>query len=388
MRRARAGVRRGTAGFTLIEMMVAVLIATAGVILAAKVGQVIVRQSAKGRQNTTFRDRTGLLTKQLRADIRSAGIGSTGAVAVDRGVNTWNQMAFGTPAGFAAIPIVAGANNLGAVAIGPETTVVGSDAIQLVVPDPSSTFRTQGYAAANQNVITLEIGAAMNCPFQMVYVSDHTAPNGAGRSQILFVNAFAGNAVTTNGNLQFTVAPGSDVMCARVSTYWVDQNGWLHRSDLSGPNVGLIAVGGSDVHFDPTNVAIDALGPGVLDLQIAYRVSSEVYTQNGLGAPVGQPNRTWIYEGVGGNADALMTSAQQWFEVRMVRINLLARALRRIQPHAGGNQNIARREDAAGLPPFPLTRALGSEWVTASDTLTNLRYFDLGAASGVPAEPF
>ena len=223
----------------------------------------------------------------------------------------------------------------------------------------------------------------------MVYVVDHTAPTGAGRAQILFVANYPPNAVNTVGNLQFTVAPGSDVMCARVSTYWTDTTGWFHRSDITGPGVGLVNLGGTGPTFaDGTNVATDALGPGVLDLQVAFRVSSEVYTQAGAVAPVNQPQRTWIYEGVAGNADARMVGTQQWFEVRMIRVNLLARNLRRIQPHVGGNANIARVEDAAALPPIPLTRALGAEWVTATETLTNLRYFDLGAAAGVAAEPY
>ena len=382
-------MRRATAGFTLIEMMVAVLIATAGVVLAAKVGQVIVRQSAKGRQNTSFRDRTGLLTKQLRADLRSAGIGATGAVAVDRTPNTWNQMGWDTPAGFFAIPVAVGANGAGG-AVGGRTVVPGSDAIQLVVPDPASSVRTQGFTGAGQDVLVFELGATLNCPSNMVYVVDHTAPNGAGRSQVLFVDAYPPGAVDTRGTLQFTVAPGSEVMCARVSTYWTDTDGWLHRSDLSGPNVGLVPIGVAPnvVYVDPTNVATDVLGPGVLDLQIAYRVSSEVYTQNGVAAPVGQPQRMWIFEGVGGNADALMGTTQQWFEVRRVRISLLARNLRRIEAHTAGNEDIIRREDAAALPPLPFDRALHAEWVVATETLTNLRYFDMGAASGVPAEPY
>lgn len=373
-------------GFTLVEMMVAVAVASTGVVLAAEVAQVIIIQSQKGRQNSDLGGRTGLVTRQLRADLRSAGIGSTGAVAVDPGIAAWTLMGVPTLAGFTAIPVVAGANGLGAVGLGGLTTVGGSDAIQLVVADPDSAVRTLGFSPANQDVIGLDPNdPPINCPSGMIYVVDHSGPTGAGRTQLMFVDGFPPNSINATGVLQFTVASGSEVMCARISVYWVDTAGWMHRSDLSGAAAGLVNLGGP-VWVDPANVATDQLAPGVLDLQVAYRVSAEVYTQNAQVPPVGQPRRTWVGEGVAGNADALMTN-RMWFETRSVRINLLARSLRRIDSQ-NSVRNVPRVEDASALPPINLTRALKAEWVTATETLTNLRYFDYTAPSGTVAEPF
>jgi prepilin-type N-terminal cleavage/methylation domain-containing protein len=376
---------RRRAGFTLVEMMVAVLVGSVGVVLAAKVAQVIVRQSAKSRQTTDFHSRTRLVTKQLRADIRTAGMGSTGAVAVDPAVAAWAGMRFNTAAGYPAIPAVKGVNNLGAVAVGGATTLAGSDAVQLVVPDPGTTVRSQRYSQVNTNTILLDPTAPpMNCPTQMIYVSDHSGPNGAGRAQIMFQAGVVPNGVTTTDLLQFTVGPGSDVSCARVSTYWVDTLGWMHRSDLSGPGALPTALGNLVV-ADPASPG--ALAPGVIDLQLAYRVSAEVYVQNGAAPPVGAPSAFWIFEGVVGNPDAFMATDAMWFEVRMVRFNLLSRTVRRVEAHPT-TQNIARREDAAALPPIPLTRALNVDWIVSSEALTNLRYFDLSTARGVRAEPY
>ena len=39
--------------------------------------------------------------------------------------------------------------------------------------------------------------------------------------------------MTIDGVLQLSVAPGSDVMCARISTYWVDNLAVFHRNDLT-----------------------------------------------------------------------------------------------------------------------------------------------------------
>jgi len=377
---------RGRRGFTLIEMMVAVLVGSAGVVLAAKVAQVVITQSAKGRQSTDFHSRTRLVGRQLRADIRSTGIGSTGAVAVDNNIAVWTQMSVLTTAGFSAIPVVAGANNLGGVNIGGATTFGGSDAVQLLVTNPDTAVRTIGFSAANQDILNLDPNdRAINCPSGLIYISDHSAPTGGGRTQLLFVDGYPPNGIDTTGVLQFTVAPGSDVMCARLSVYWTDTQGWMHRSDLSGAAAPIINLGGP-VWVDPSNVGPDSLAPGVLDLQVAYRVSAEVYTQNGQVRPVNQPARTWAFEGVAGNADPLMAGTM-WFEVRMVRVNLLARTLRRVDAKVQA-RNVPRREDAAGLGPIVLNRSLGAEWATATETLTNLRYFDYTAPSGAVAEPY
>ena len=378
---------RARRGFTLIEMMVAVLVATIGVVLAAKVAQVVIHQSTKGRQSTDFHARARLVTRQLRADLRSAGVGSTGLVTVDRGI--WGvPRIFSTPAGFDAIPAVIGLNNV-VGAIGGRTIRPNSDVVQVIVPDPDTAVRTNGINPSGQNIIGTQ--DPLTCPGNLVYVSDNSSPTGQGRAQLFFATGFTPNSVVTAGNLQFTVAVDSNLMCARMSVYWVDDQAWLHRSDLSGQGAGLDALGGI-VFVDNGSVATDMVSPGVLDLQIAYRISAELYRQNGAAVPVGVPRAAWAFEGDAATADATFgylgpAAPEHWSEVRMVRVNMLMRTMRRVNANAS-NRNIARREDAAALPPIPVTRALQAEWVTATEPLTNLRYFDLGAPAGVVAEPY
>lgn len=368
---------RRRAGFTLVEMMVAVLVGTVGVVLAAKVAQVIVRQSAKGRQSTDMHSRGRLVSRQLRADIRTAGVGSTGAVGVDVNVPAWLQMSFQSPSGFDAIPAVVGADGIGGVGVGGATTLAGSDAIQLVVPDPGSVVRTEGFAESGNTFIDLPVLTTLNCPGPIIYVSDHTGPTGAGRTQVMFVRNVVGNRVNTWDQLKFAVAPNSDLMCARISTYWVDDQGWLHRSDLSGPNPGGLQNLGGRVFADAG--ADTPLSPGMLDLQVAYRVSAEVYG----GAPPAVPEAFWAFDTTG-MADAFMGTDTNWFEVRMVRFNLLSRALRRVDVNPTLVPVNARENGA--LHNLPVS--IGPEWIASSETVTNLRYFDLTTARGVEADPY
>ncbi|MCA9548647.1 MAG: prepilin-type N-terminal cleavage/methylation domain-containing protein [Myxococcales bacterium] len=368
---------RRRAGFTLVEMMVAVLVGTVGVVLAAKVAQVIVRQSTKGRQSTDMHSRGRLVSRQLRADIRTAGVGSTGAVGVDRAIPAWAQMFVTSSSGFEAIPAVAGADNIGAIPIGGANTLAGSDAIQLVVPDPGSAVRTEGFAESGNTFIDLPVLTTLGCPGPIIYVSDHTSPTGAGRTQVMFIRNVVGNRVNTWDQLKFAVAPNSDLMCARVSTYWVDDQGWLHRSDLSGPNPGPLLNLGGWVYADPA--AAGQLAPGMLDLQVAYRVSAEVYG----GAPPAVPAAFWAYDTTG-MANGFMGTEFNWFEVRMVRFNLLSRALRRVDGNATTFPLNGRENGAVHNLPI----SIGPEWIASSEAVTNLRYFDLTTARGVEADPY
>ena len=175
-------------------------------------------------------------------------------------------------------------------------------------------------------------------------------------------------------------------MCARVSTYWVDNLGWIHRSDLTGAAVVPIHIS-FPVYVDGSRADDDVIAPGVLDLQVAYRLSAEIY--RAAGQPVPPPGAgEWAFESSApGTANNFMigaVNAANWFEVRMARANLLVRTLRKIR-HKGAMRAPGAREDG---PAIQVLRETSSDWITTSETVTNLRYFDFGAPAGAPAEPY
>lgn len=384
----RSAEIRRRSGFTLIEMMVAVLIGAIAVVAAAKVAEIVLRQSAEGRQRTDFSSRAQLLGRQMRSDLRVAGVGATGAVAVDDTVIPFNTLATPSAGNYPAIPVIGGANNINGAAIGGVTLLPGSDAIQVLVPNPTTVQRTSDYSRRPGNQVMVPnpaVYAPANCP--MLYISDHSGPTG-GRSHLARINNIGAGAVVIEGTLQFTVAPDSDVMCARLSTYWIDDQAWLHRSDFTGAG-GLVQLS-SSVWVDSSNVGADRVVPGVLDLQIAYRVSAEAY-RLAQQAPPGPANIAahWAFAGGGSPLDGLMNTPSSWFEVRQVRFNMLGRTLRKIQEQAG-SRAYARLEDGASFNPGTIDVPWHhpAEWTTSSENVTNLRYFDLRTPSGMAAEPF
>ncbi len=389
-------------GFTLLEMMVALLVGALSVVVAAKVAQVVIRQSAQGKQSTDFSTRSRLLGRQLRNDLRAAGHGSTGAVAIDRGSPPWNQGGgLGVVInGKAALPVVAGANNLGAMTIGTTPVQPNSDAMMVIVPNPGLSGITAGWSQAGSVRINLDPPPVIpaipgyqplaNCNSSYIYVVDHTAPNGAGRAQLMNIATLVGSSITTTDSLQFTLAPGSSVMCARLSTYWVDANGWLHRTDF-GPNPAPVQIGNGLTYVDRNQVGNDLAAPGVLDLQIAYRFSSEVYNNVGqIIPPASDIWRQWAYEGRAGNLDGLLQGPpadrlENWFEVRRVRFNALLTSVRRVDPRTSGTKTRLGREDGGQSI---VDRPLRAEWLTTVESLTNLRYFDHGAPARVRPDPY
>src|SRR5262249_4131485 len=125
--------------------------------------------------------------------------------------------------------------------------------------------------------------------------------------------------------LQFTIAPGSDVMCARISTYWVDTKFWLHRSDFDPAGGGATITGGNGVVLRTTNGAGDAIAPGLVGLQVADRFPCSA---PGLGSATPEVGR-WAYGPPGPPSGYGPTAGgREWFEVRRVRINMTGRALR------------------------------------------------------------
>lgn len=385
------------AGFTLVEMAVAIVVGSVSVVVAAKVAQLVIRQSARGRQSSDFNNRSQLLSRQLRFDIQAAGSGSTGAIAVDTSVSPWNGGMTIDVNGKSCIPAVAGVNNVAPIGFSGTNIQPGSDALMVVVPNPGLSGNTIGWNRAGQQTIDLDVPFGnpapttqplASCTSNIIYAVDHSAPNGAGRAQLLVLNSLVVDTITTAGTLQFTLAPGSTVMCARVSTYWVDDQGWMHRTDLQpgGTPVTLNNL----VAVDSSQVGTDLVSPGVIDFQVAYRFSSEIYDRVGLTIPpASNIPAQWAYEGDPANPNAILTGSmlnlQNWFEVRRVRVNMLLRSVRNPDPINVGQKTLQPREDG---PVANVDRMFRTDWVTTSETLTSLRYFDLHASSGVDSEPF
>lgn len=371
-------------GFTLVEMMVAIAVGAISVVVAANVAGVVIRQRAKAKEVTDLTGRARLVTRQMREDLRVAGYGSTGAIAVDPA--QWPSV--NTPTGgYPAIPAVLGLNG----------AVGASDAVQLVVPDPATVRlvlaqMTAGAAVSFDGPNLVGGAPALLCPTGVAYVSDHTSPTGAGRAQVFQINPLTGIA---QDNMQFDIAAGSEVMCARVSTYWIDAPAppatpMLRRSDWR-PLAGPVAMGPLR-RLAPAANGSDIVAPGILNMQVAYRVSAEAFIDTGT--PIGAGVTGWAFAlpaDFGVNLDIPGPGLNnpvtpRWFEVRQVRINLLARTMRKMDIDTG-NRNLNLREDQAGNT-IPLLRDLRADWVTASEALINLRYFDLGAPPGVDAEPY
>jgi prepilin-type N-terminal cleavage/methylation domain-containing protein len=379
--------RTNRRGFTLVELMIAVVIAAFTVLVAANVATVVVRQAAKGRQATDFNSRARVIGKQLRHDIRLAGIGSTGLITASGTFAAFTSAT--TFGGYQAMPVIRGCNNVA----GPAPILAGSDVVQMVVANPSIHATTDQISAAAATTLTMDPLAALggfapgSCP--LVYIVDHSTPGGNGRTQIAVNLGPAGNVIQVGDPLNFAVAQGSDVMCARISTYWVDDTdgdgfgNFLARSDITGapgPNVcaGVFLPAG----FGPA----DMIAPGVVDMQIAYNFSAEVFRNAGVGLAASEDAR-WAYNGVG-NVDPLIAAAPlDWSEVRMVRFNILTKRMRAIDNFATTVLvPVAPTEDRAGMGPLPA--AVTPEWLTATEVLTNLRYFDAGMPANVLAEPY
>lgn len=366
-------------GFTLLEMMVALGVSAIVVLTTAEVARYAVSASEGGGQRTELSSRVQLATTQLRADLMRAGSGSTGAVAgngVAWGAGGINVLSAGN--NFSAIPVVRGLDNVPAgTTVGGVLVREGSDIIQLVVPglDPNDLQLTT--AVSEANTLALEapvpLPGGRTCPF--LYVVDHGAPNGAGRTQLLNYVPGTSAPISLLDPLAFTVSPGSEVTCARISTWWVSDNRELRRSDLL-PGAAFSTIG--EIFSTPNAAGIsDVVSPGVEDLQIAYVFSSmapgTTPAQRTYGAPGAQ-----FYD-----VRAQVPSA--WFEVRSVRYNILGRALR-AAASAGGSPTVPVVENRAA--PLVLNGRYSFTAGRGAVELTTLRMFDDSAESTLTAEPY
>lgn len=365
-------------GFTLVEAMVAIAVGAIAVVMSANIAALVIRNNTQSEQRSDVHTRTRIVFEQLRADIRSAGMGSTGAIGVDVSDALFASMAIVTDGGRAAIPAIAVANN-----VSDGSFRLSTDAIQLVVPNAAIIVRTVD--RAQDGTRQLPVDGQLDATCELAYIHDHTSPTGAGRVQVAWIQAASPTQVTLENNLVFTVAPGSQVMCARISTYWLDEDGWLRRTDLrAGASAARVAV--SEVWLSAADQN-DRLAPGVEAFQVAVALSAEGFRQ--LDPPVPQPTHPagrWAFTGRDPNANAVLLGAdrQVWFEIRQVRVNVYARRMRAAVPERQPF-NAEPRED--GLE-FTIMFGSGGEWVTASEAAVNLRVFDSATSAEMRAEPY
>lgn len=320
-----------------------------------------------------------VLGHQLRSDLRIAALGSTGAIGVYAGTDPWMTMRVLTPAaGLTAIPAVSGVDNHaggGAGDIAP-----GSDIVQVVVPESAenTTTRTRLHAAQGSTSLSGERGL----PCGLAYLFDATSANGAGRTQLFRVLRDTNPIQLAEGErLVFEVPAGALVTCARISTYWAASDGFLWRSDIDGSAASDLELVGGSVYIDRNNM--QRLAPGLVDLQVAYRLSSEAgITREGAEADA------WAFDAEGSQAaeSAVTRSLAAWFEVRQVRFSFLLRSARKVDD-TGSPVSLPRLENRA-VDLEPLARAFRFHQITSGEVLMNARYFDQNTPAQTPAEPW
>lgn len=366
---------RGTRGFSLIEMVFALAIGALLVAVAASLARWGAQQSGRGDEQNQLSQRTRLLRNQIRADIEAAGIGSTGVIAVPP-TALYARFTTLTRLGRQGMPVVLGENNVTAAGV-----LANTDIIQVVVSDPTTrTVVTE--TSGPPNPLQIFLADPIRCPNDLYYVVDHSASNGAGRAHLMRFTpvAFPGASNLQDAEtIQFAIAPGSDVMCARISVYWIDTTGSLMRADLDpDPAATWTPLSGRLGHTG----TVEVVSPGAVDLQIAYSLSSDALTVNRATLP---PSR-WAY-GAGSITDlTLPANWNDWFEVRAVRLNLLMRSLRKVQETGFAVQQTLNEDDPG--PEKTILQTYGRQLLTTTVVLTNQKYFDYSATAGQSAEPF
>lgn len=366
-------------GFSLIEMMIALVIGSVGVSVAAYVAQLAVRQSGRGAQFNQLASSTQIIARQLRTDLEVAGFGSTGAV----GASNAGVFTIPSAGNWAATAAVRGLNNLAANE-GGLRPIPGSDMLQVVVPNPRRVVRTDRAvpAGANRGALVAALPPTApadwnDCP--VLYISDHSSSNGAGRTRLL----------VDNEPLGFDVRLGSDVTCARLSTYWVDADYNLRRADFVPPSAGGNTVNVRNQLRVPVPAADQIIAAGVVDFQVAYRTSTAL--PNGVTA---NPDELWAYASPNSGtraSQALSAGGRGWFEVRQVRFNVVFRTLRAVEDRAPVTVGLASedRTDLDAVLPAPArSGAYRFLRVTSGQSLHNLRMFDLAVPAGVEANPY
>lgn len=380
-------------GFTLIELLIALAIGSFGMAVAAYVAQVAVRQGGRGQEQNQLGSSSQVVGRQLRNDLELTGHGTSGAAGIDPGDPGLLSIAVATPAGWSAIPVVRLLNNLPATAIGGVNTLNNSDVLQLVVPNPSTALplavplRRGTPANAITNLANYSAAALPNCAPNpvLLLVADYGATTGAARSQI--VDPGAGST------LQFDVSQGANVMCVRISTYWVDQSFALRRSDYQPGISAVLNSGGVNVFVPGATNSGEITAMGALDFQVALRLSAEVF------GPLGTADTSWAYTApANGAADAALGTQTNWFEIRQVRFSIPLRAARSVD-EPGQTMLSAADEledhppgtmiaDLQAIDPNAVGRGFAMIRISSSQVLYNLRFFDQNLPALTPAEPY
>jgi prepilin-type N-terminal cleavage/methylation domain-containing protein len=402
-------MRRTRRGFTLIEVMVAAAIVLFATLAVMRVGTQIARSSTHEGLRNDLANRTRTVFESLRQDAEAAGYGSTGAIGVDQAVPPWN-LNFGNPTSWArasaqgkfAIPAIQGVNN---AAGGGAGELALTDAVMMVVPELETSRPTWTAAAPGATFLTMTappLAPPYNpcpatgdyCCHNLLYISDHSSPDGSGRTQVLQGNITAGAAPQLNvmggDKFVFEIGPQSEVFCARISTYWVDSRRWLHRSDLNpaGPfsfiNGNNGVVGGYQLITTILPAQGDVMAPGIMDMQLAYRFSSAAV---GIVPTATPENKHWF---TGKVADHFpLGSTNDWFEVRRIRVSFIARSLRPDDSPPAGTFRFADTPAEDGNVNNWRFSEKYSRYIHSSEAvLPNLRIFDYGADPTATAEPY
>ena len=384
-------------GFSLVELLVGLAIGAFGLSVAAYVAQVAVRQSGKGQVQNQLSSTSQVIGGQLRDDLSVAAVGSTGAIGVTAASPLSAVNGLPTAAGWRAIAAVTGVDGA-AGGFGGRNVMPGSDIVQVLVPNPASALSlgravppgqpaAQLYAAVNLRAAPTVQEAALaaemnNCA--LLYVLDVSGSTGAGRTQLL---------VRATDQTAFAVGADAQVMCARLTTYWLDNGMNLHASDWGA---GASAAAGR-IFMPTATLDTDVVAAGVADFQVAYRVSAAV-------AGVATNANAWVYDaGPISPAEATLGGAPgypAWFEVRQVRYNLLMRTIRspetprasRLGP-AEAMENRPAASMVADLSSGPLgAAAVGGHHTFrragSTVTLQSMRFFDRNQIATAAAEPY
>jgi len=373
-------MRRPIRGFTLIELLITLAIGSLALVAAAQLASIGVQAAGRGEQHNELVGRMRLVGGQLRSDLGHAGYGSNGTIAVDPARFGYVGMSLATSAnGRQAIPVMRSLNNVPAgLTIGGIAVQPGSDIIQVVVADPDPT-RVRRIALPIDATFPVQLPVAAfpggdGCQF--LYAVDHASPNGAGRTQLLRYTPGASPVPLLDAPM-FPLPQGTEIHCARVSTYWVDTAFQLHRSDLD-PTLPPLAIGVSGLFTTiPAPPNTDVIAPGVADLQIAYTFS-RVAT---LAGP--NPAAAAYTSGIVGG---FVPNMAAWTEVRSVRYTLVGRSLRQVE-NPGDPIEIPRYEDRVPGS-LLLSRMYTTQVIAGGAELTNLRYFDEQTEANVVAEPY
>jgi prepilin-type N-terminal cleavage/methylation domain-containing protein len=367
-------MQRSKSGFSLVELLITLAIGVAGLAVAAHFAGAAIKTTSRGDQLNNLSAGTRLIGRQLRTDLRLAGYGTTGAIGIQAGGFFAGVSVVVPTSGFAAMPVIQGVDNLLGGELG--GAAVGSDAISIVVVDPSRTTQTTDTLLTGST----PTGAPACDADQFVFLADYSSANGAGRSQIF----------GPTDTLAFNAAPGSVLSCARISIYWLDSSLLLRRTELrpAGPAPQLMPSPAAGVPWqgDVTSPA-EVVTPGVLDFQVAYAFSSELAGRAGTG------DARWAYSAAGTVDPTSVLTA--WFEVRQVRASMYVRTLRTVEGagRAGAaSEGVMVEQELENAPAYTATqdfaRAYGRVRVVTSETLQNLRFFDMNLPLGVPAEPY